>query len=282
MRLIKAEFRKLTSTHVWWVLILSVVALTALALAVNVLQYHYMLEAPVMDFEGMDPAAAERMKADWEANVDIVQIASGLYTSGQYLGLLFSMVLGILLVTNEYFHQTATTTFLITPRRSPVVFAKLVTAMVWGVGLWLVTTLLALPAGMIFLNTEGYGMQLGEWGVVRSILFNLLAYVVWAIFGVGLGALMRSQIAAIVVAMVLYLIGTPVAAAFTYLIVRWTGAEWLENLQVIFPSVASNLMTQGIQLPSSPPQWVGACVLIGYAVLAGSIGLAITKRRDIA
>jgi hypothetical protein len=32
----------------------------------------------------------------------------------------------------------------------------------------------------------------------------------------------------------------------------------------------------------SPPQWVGAVVLIGYGVVAGLVGTRIIRRRDIA
>ena len=32
----------------------------------------------------------------------------------------------------------------------------------------------------------------------------------------------------------------------------------------------------------SPPQWVGAVVLIGYGVVAGLVGTALIRRRDIA
>ena len=52
--------------------------------------------------------------------------AANIYTSGQFFGVLFVSLLGILLITNEYYHQTATTTFLTTPHRSRVVAAKLV------------------------------------------------------------------------------------------------------------------------------------------------------------
>ena len=34
----------------------------------------------------------------------------------------------------------------------------------------------------------------------RALLFNLLAYVLWAILGVGLGVLIRSQIGAVITA----------------------------------------------------------------------------------
>jgi ABC-2 type transport system permease protein len=48
------------------------------------------------------------------------------------------------------------------------------------------------------------------------------------------------------------------------------------------PTTASTLMISGTDLPDNPPRWVGAIVLIGYAAIAGVLGTAIMKRRDIA
>ena len=45
--------------------------------------------------------------------------------------------------------------------------------------------------------------------------------------------------------------------------------------------LASQLMTTGTELPGSPPQWVGAVVLVAYAVVTGIIGTLIVRRRDI-
>jgi hypothetical protein len=33
--------------------------------------------------------------------------------------------------------------------------------------------------------------------------------------------------------------------------------------------------------PQSPPQWVGALVLVGYGALAGLIGTLILRKRDV-
>ena len=50
---------------------------------------------------------------------------------------------------------------------------------------------------------------------------------------------------------------------------------------MLVPSIASQLMISGTELPGSPPQWVGAVVLIGYAVVAGAVGTLIIRTRDI-
>ena len=40
-------------------------------------------------------------------------------------------------------------------------------------------------------------------------------------------------------------------------------------------------MISGTELPGNLPRWVGAVVLIGYALVTGVIGTLIMKRRDI-
>jgi hypothetical protein len=50
---------------------------------------------------------------------------------------------------------------------------------------------------------------------------------------------------------------------------------------VLIPTTASQLMISGTELPGSPPRWVGAVVLIGYALVTGVLGTAIMRRRDI-
>jgi len=51
---------------------------------------------------------------------------------------------------------------------------------------------------------------------------------------------------------------------------------------VLGPSLASSLMVNSTDdLPGNPPQWVGAAMLIGYAVLAGVVGTLMVRKRDI-
>ena len=48
----------------------------------------------------------------------VAQHTAEIFTSGQFLGLMLVIIVGVLVVTNEYTHQTATATFLTTPRRA--------------------------------------------------------------------------------------------------------------------------------------------------------------------
>ncbi|MBO4206596.1 ABC transporter permease subunit [Micromonospora echinofusca] len=277
MNLVRAELLKIRTTNTWWLFGLGAVLMTALAFLVNMLTANTMLDGGIGDLEGINPEQAEQIRAQ----ADVAYQAANLYTSGQFFGLLFVMLLGIIVVTNEYYHQTATTTFLTTPQRTRVVVAKLIAATGIGAAFWLVTTVLTIPATALYLASKDLGSQLGDGGVIRAILLNLLAYLLWGIFGVGFGVLIRSQIGATVTAVVLYLVGTTAASIIFTVLQQWLGWDWIDNLQVVVPSIASTLMISGTELPGSPPQWVGAAVLIAYAVVTGTVGTIIMRRRDI-
>lgn len=274
MNLVRSEFIKLRTTNAWWLFGLGAFGMLALAFFVNAVSAHFTLDA---DPEGLSAEDA----AAFEASRDVVYQAANLYTSGQFFGLLFVMLIGIVLITSEFQHQTVTTTFLTTPHRTSVILAKLAVAALTGAGFWLVTTAINIPATMIFLSTEHVSNHFGDWPITRSILLNLLAYLLWGILGVGFGVLIRSQIGATVTAVVLYLVGTLAVGILFTVFANWLNQEWIENLQYGLPSIASGLMVAGRNIPGQPEFWVGAVVLVAWALVTGSIGTLITRTRDV-
>jgi ABC-type transport system involved in multi-copper enzyme maturation permease subunit len=272
--LVRSELLKIRTTNAWWWLAIGAFVMTALAFVVNAFTADAILSGEFGD-QGLDP---EQLAAQQ----DVVGQAANVYTSGQFFGLLFVMLIGILMVTNEFYHQTATTTFLTTPRRTMVIAGKLVTASLVGFAFWLVTTVLDLGAGALFLEAAGHGHQIGEWGVTRAVLLNLLAYAIWTIFGVGFGTLITNQLGAVLTAVVLYLIGTQAATLVFFLLSEWLDIETLLEWAVIVPSVASQAMVSAVpDVPGNPQWWLGALVLVAYAAVTGAVGVLLTRRRDI-
>jgi ABC-type transport system involved in multi-copper enzyme maturation permease subunit len=281
-RLVRSELRKITTTNTWWLFLLAVLAFTAISFAFNALQAHSILHQPEPQLPANFPADQRaQIHADYVARRNVAVQAANLYTSGQYFGLLFVLLLGILVVTNEFFHQTATATFLATPRREEVVAGKLTVGVLAALALCVGTMILCVIAGWIFLGIEGVGPALTEPAVGRALLLNLLAYGIWAVVGVGFGVLVRSQVAAVIVALALYLVASQVAVGLIQLVAVLTHSDWLPKFSVVIPSVASQVMVAGGDLPGNPPQWLGALILIAYGVLAGAAGTMLTARRDI-
>lgn len=275
MRLLRSELLKIRSTNTWWVFGLIALALWAMTLFFNYLQTQFLLDPSVAQGE-LSPEEAEAVAAAG----NLANLAANLYTNGQFFGVLIVMLLGVVVVTSEFFHQTATTTFLTSPHRTAVILAKLAAAAVLGVLFWLVTTALNLIVGPLILSSLDVASQLDDGAVWRAIGLNGLAYLLWAIFGIGFGVLIRSQIGATVTAILLYLAGYIGAAIFFSTLANRFG-DWIDNLQVLVPSLASQVMVAATELPGSPPQWLGAVVMIGYAVVTGTVGTLIVRKRDI-
>ena len=282
LTLVKAEIRKIRTTNTWWLFTLGIVLFTALAFTTNAFGHHYRLNPPLT---GMSPEEKARAVADAAAahtHAGLAAIASDLVTSGQFFGVLLAMLIGVLVVTNEFHHQTATATFMTTPHRTAVILAKLIAAAAFAVLFWFVATLLDLIATPIFLHSEHVRIGVTDWIVVRSILLNLLAFAMWAVFGLGLGTLIRSQIGAVVTGMAAYLVGLAGVMIVFRLIYNFYHHDWVLAATVIAPAVASGVMTTpGRAFDHAAPQWVGLLVMIGYAVVLGGLGIVLTRRRDI-
>ncbi|MDQ1647806.1 MAG: type transport system permease protein [Cryptosporangiaceae bacterium] len=263
--LIRSEMLKIRTTNVWWLLSIGVALFTAIALTANCIFAHIQLTSP--DRPG--------------GNASVPDLAANIYTSGQTVGLLLAMIMGILIVTNEFHHQTATPTFLTTPVRSRVIGAKVVTAVSWGMLFAALSTVLSLITGAVFLTSAHVSTELGNGDVIKPVLLNILAYGIWAVFGVGIGTLIRNQIASIIVALVLYIVVDLSVHAALFSLAGYLHHDWIAELYYYLPSGASSAMTSSGGLEYSPMWWAGALTLAGYGIVAGLVGTAVTSRRDI-
>ncbi|MGN9812221.1 ABC transporter permease [Micromonospora sp. BQ11] len=273
MNLVRSELLKIRTTSTWWILALIYLPLWGITLFFNYLQSDALVNGNMAE-------APEDQAATIEAVSQPEAVAANLFTNGQFFGLMMVMLLGIIVVTSEFFHQTVTTTFLTVPHRTAVMLAKLVAAAALGVLFWLVTTAANLLAGAAVLG--GIGLDPSYSGAVwEAVGLNGLAYLLWAILGVGLGVLIRSQIGATVTGILLYL-GGSIGAVIIISVLAERYGDWINKLQLAVPSLASSLMVTGTDgIPGNPPQWAGAAVLIGYALVAGVVGTLMVRRRDI-
>lgn len=282
MRLIRAEILKIRTTNTWWLFLIGIVVVTALALTINGFSHHFDLYPATGRRGGDDGGDPIAQAAYFHTHAGLVKIASDLMTSGQFFGSLFAMLIGILVVTNEFFHQTATATFMTNPHRTAVIMAKLAAAVAFGVLFWLVSTVLNAITTPIFLHTQHVSISITDPTVMKSIGLNLLAFVMWAVFGLGLGTLIRSQIGSVVTGMVAYLVGYVAVALIFNLIYHFYQHSIVLASAVIAPAVAAQVMTSPDRIyDHAAPQWVGLLVMIGYAVVMGGTGIALTRKRDV-
>jgi len=282
-RLVMAEFMKIRTTNTWWLFVAGVLLFTALALTRNGARHDFDLNPQLDGLSPPDKAQALAQAAQAHTPASLHAIAGDMMTSGQFIGVLFAMIIGILVATNEYAHQTATATFMANPRRTRVILAKFVAASGFGALFWSASTLLNTIVTPIYLHGEHVSVALTDWAVLRTVLLNLLAYAMWAIFGLGLGTLIRSQVGSVITGMAAYLLGIAAVAVIVQLIYTVYHHAWVQTTIVIAPAVASLVMTTPgrIDTDNPPPQWAGILVMLGYTVAFGTIGILLTRRRDI-
>jgi hypothetical protein len=275
---------KVRTTRAWWLFLGGFVALSALTLLGSWAGKHSVLYPPLPDYPDSGRAAVLAQAAQARTASGSAAMAASMMTSGQFILVLVTLMLGVHVVTNEFAARTMTPTFLVTPRRGLVIVAKLVTAAAFGVAFWAITTLLDGVVTPIFLATQHLpSSAFGSSDVVRAVLMGLLAYMLWALFGLGLGAVLRNQVIAVVAAIAIYAGGFVVVELIVHLLYDAWHASWLLGAAVLAPAEASNVMiTAGKAFPHAPPWWVGALVMAGYGVALAVAGAAVIRRTDVA
>jgi ABC-2 type transport system permease protein len=277
-RAIHAEFAKVLSLKAWWLLGLIMVAyvgLTAAALAF----FFSDASAPLVTGAG---AAAP-------PPVDSVTAATLVYSSVTAVGLVIPLLFGALLATTEYRHGTLTPTVLAQPRRGVVLAAKSVVATVMGAlyGIFGLVGSVGLGAPVLLALAEP--TALGEPEVISVLLRTVLATALWSLLGLGLGALLTSQIAAIVIALAFTQFVEPILRLVASL------GQWSASLGRFLPGSATDaLVGAGIlsslgaldpSLTSSPVEallwWQATLVLAGLAVALVAAAAFTTVRRDV-
>jgi ABC-2 type transport system permease protein len=121
-----------------------------------------------------------------------------LFGRGEFLGALFAALLGAMSNTAENRHGTIRPTFLVTPWRGRVVAAKVGASALFGAGFGLTASTLALGAGTVMLRARGVDVQLDGGDYALLVAGGTAASAIWAAIGVGVGAIVRDQVPALI------------------------------------------------------------------------------------
>lgn len=249
--LIRAEFRKLLTTQVWfWMLLLSL-GLTALVVVGSI--------------------AGRESDLDLALHVRDVMIAA---SSAAYVPI---FVLGTLAVTTEYRYQTITPTVLATPSRWTLITAKLITYAIVGVLYALACLVIELVMALPWLSARNVHVTVGDEKGPLLITFAVLA--LFALVGLGAGALLRNQIVAVTVGVIfilvlarLFLLIPGVKHIYPYLP---TGA--IDSITTD-PHDTSSRVINDVHLISPG---AGVAVLVVWGLGMAILGAGITMNRDI-
>jgi len=210
---------------------------------------------------------------------DATQIANTVYTSGMGVGYLLLLTIGVLMIGAEYRHKTITSTFLATPKRLQAMLAKVVALLVIGALYGLISIVSSVGVGATVLKLAGHD-PFPSSEVFRTMALSLLVLGLWGLIGLGVGILIKNQVAALLIGIGVAWIVEPVAGL---LLGFWDfGAEHIvKYLPSQATSAVVNSVTQGGQQVARLEWWAGALVLAAYAAVLAGFGIWRTLREDV-
>lgn len=245
--LVRSELKKILRTRTTWGLLAGAILLASL-IAVSVLIGAGKHGAP--------PVGTT-------ANLRRVLSASSVAS-------LFAILAGIMGMAGEYRHKTISRTFIIMPRRSRVLAAKMAVfgllGLVYGSVVLAAVTTIAW-AGHSAQGASAWSLFNGE--LALFVIAAVLAAGLQGLLGVALGTLVKNQIAAVVVLIVWVQVVERLAQGLSPGVYRWLPAG----------AVAAFVRSEE---PGLLPMWAGGLVALGYALLLALVASRTALRKDIA
>ncbi|HET6877850.1 MAG TPA: ABC transporter permease [Jatrophihabitans sp.] len=249
IRLVRGEFLKLRTTQVWFWLLLATAAVSALLIVAQ-----------------LAPADGVRSAAD---------VPNMFASSSEPYVLVF--VLGVLGVTTEFRYQTITPTVLQTPSRWAIVGAKMITYALVGIAYALVAVAIQMAMAVPWLAAKGVHVDFGNGDVIRALAAVFGVVALFGIVGLGVGALLRNQIVAVVVGIVFLLVIQNVLVA-------------IPGVKNVFPYTPGGAADAMLLTNVGPTDFNGVTllaplggviVLLLWAFVPAVVGAAYSMNRDI-
>ncbi len=242
IRLVRAELVKLSTTRLFLWLGLLIVALSA-----------FVTSTTILSNQESELATLSQQRS-------IAQFAA--------VGAVIALIVGIVLAAGEYAHGTIAHTFLVTPVRERVVAAKLVAGAIVGVLVTGFAELVTWTIAAAWLSGKSVPFWLDSRSILNTYLGILGAGALAAALGVGLGALLQRQTAAIVLALIWLLVGEPVLSIAHI-------QEYAPGHAIAAVAVAGN---RGSELLAF---WPGLLIALGYVGALAAAGAVAVDRSDV-
>lgn len=191
-------------------------------------------------------------------------------------GYLFALILGIVMSTTEYRHSTAVATYLAQPRRTTVMYAKMIAAAAMGFVLQLISTAVAMIAALVYAGRyPHFTLPLSDY---TSIMAGaLLTGVVLAVMGVAVGMLIRSQMVAVVLALLWLQLIEGLLLVFADWLGKWSISGAINSvLRIAVQTPEMSLQSDDLLTP-----WQSVILLLAYGALFATAAVMTTMRRDI-
>lgn len=189
-RLVAAELLKLRTTRTFWWLSFVAVALPVLVVVITL------------------------ATSDTTTQDDARSLLSNIGIAG-----LFMLILGVVGAAGEYRHGTVTSTFLVAPERRRVLVAKAIIHGIAGLGAGAVATIMILAISVPWLSSQGHAvttLDLSAGDVAAIAAGSIIYAALGAMLGVAAGSLVPSQVAAVVIVLILVAVVDPVVAGLAH------------------------------------------------------------------
>ncbi|MBM7518922.1 ABC transporter permease [Nocardioides nitrophenolicus] len=256
-----AEYRKLVTTRIWWLLLVVMVCYLAFVAAAVSSTFVFVPDGAEPPLAGVDAARAT-------------------YSLVNGVGYVFPLVIGSLAMTTEFRHRTITQSLLVEPDRTRFLLAKLLSVLPIGLVAGVVGQLATVAGGAPLLAIKGDGSFLGDGEVVTGLLLGVVVVALWAVIGVAFGSILSNQVAAIVVILAFTQFVEPIVR------IGLGQVDALAGAAAYLPGGAADSLIGASFLGSAGavdllPRWAAVLVLVGYAAVFAVIGRLTTLRRDI-
>lgn len=182
-------------------------------------------------------------------------------------GALIVLVAGIAISAGEHRYGTIADTYLTTPRRRRVITAKLAIGAGLGLTVGVVTSLVSLGVGSLLYAADGATFPFDAREVWLTLAGTLAYTALFAVIGVGLGALVRNQVLAVAGALAWIAVAEHTLVNLVPDIGRW--------LPVAAGQAIVRTPLDGLLSPLA-----GAALLAAYATAVAFAGVHVTATRD--
>jgi ABC-2 type transport system permease protein len=191
---------------------------------------------------------------------------------GPSIGALFAALVGALSITGEFRNGTIRPTLLVTPRRTQVVAAKTLASMLAGVGAGLVAAGLTAGTEAAGLAIRGIDVELATGDYAQLLAGGAFAGALFAAIGVGVGTIVRNQVAAVAGLCLWLLFLEPLLLGDLPDVAKYAP-------EASAGAVAGAIQSQLADTLVTPA--LGVLLLSVYAAIAGVAGALAITRRDV-
>jgi ABC-2 type transport system permease protein len=181
-------------------------------------------------------------------------------------------VLGVLVITAEYSTGMIRASFSAVPRRLPVLWGK---ALVFGAVAFAVSlpaVFIVFFAGQSILSGQHINIAISHPGVVRALFGAPLYLMVMGLFGLGLGAIIRSTAGGISALAGIVFVLPPIIGLFP--------SSFSNSVDPYLPSNAGGAIWTINPDPNTLAPWAGFAVFCAYAAAAIAVAAILMLRRD--